>query len=77
MSIDAKGIAANLRLSRIKAGLSQGDVGKHFGVTRQAVSMWERGIHKVSAELAGQLAEYYGVSIENIYDPFRALMGVR
>ena len=57
-----KSIAARLRMSRERAGLTQGQVAKLLGLHRPSVSEMEAGRRRVSAEELAQLAGTYDVS---------------
>ena len=35
----------NLREARVRKGWSQEDLAERLGVTKQAVSLWEKGVH--------------------------------
>ncbi|MBQ3077745.1 MAG: helix-turn-helix transcriptional regulator [Clostridia bacterium] len=48
-------------------GLSQEEFARALGVSRQTVSAIERGKYNPSLELAFQLAEFFGMSIEEIF----------
>lgn len=60
-------ISENMTLLRKSNGYSQKDVGDMLGVSKQAISMYERGERKPEAELLGRLADIYGVDINVIY----------
>lgn len=50
-------------------GLSQGDLAKAVGVTRQTINAIERDRYNPSIELAFKLAAYFDCTIEDIFDP--------
>jgi putative transcriptional regulator len=47
--------------------LTQEDLAKAIGVTRQTVIAMEKGKYNPSLELAFKIARYFKVSIENIF----------
>ena len=56
-------IAERLREARRLAGVSQGQVAKMLGLHRPAVSEFEAGNRKVSADELARLAQVYDVSV--------------
>ena len=56
------GIAERLRLARVQAGLSQGQVARILHKHRPTVSEIEAGRRRVSAEEVGMFADIYEVS---------------
>jgi len=57
-----KGRGERIRSLRIKAGLSQDKLGQDVGVSRNAVSLWEKGGEITSANLRA-LADKFGTTI--------------
>jgi transcriptional regulator with XRE-family HTH domain len=59
-------LAKALRLARVRAGLSQTEVARRIGRTRQTVNSWEseKGGAKPPPEMLSRLADLYGVSEE-------------
>lgn len=58
-----------LREYREDAGLSQGELADHVGVTRQTINAIERDRYDPSLELAFKLARYFESPIEDLFDP--------
>lgn len=56
-----------LKEYRAKAGVNQSDMGKLVGVSRQTISMIERGDYSPSVTLALKIARYFGVHVEDIF----------
>ncbi len=56
-------IAKRLRAAREQAGLSQGQVAKHFGIARPTISEIEAGRRRVSGEELQNIAKLYKVSV--------------
>ncbi len=44
--------------------LSQNDIAKLLGTTRQQVSKWETGVQMMGVDKYVKLAEYYNVSVD-------------
>ena len=59
------------RLPELRAakGWTQADLAERLGVSRQTVISIERGRFDPSLPLAFQIAEVFGQSIEQIFDP--------
>ena len=53
---------------REKAGLTQKELGERVGVSRQAVIAVETGRFDPSLWLAHDLAKFFGISIEELFD---------
>lgn len=49
-------------------GRTQSDVALQFGVSKQAVSKWEKGLSMPDVLILPELAEYFGVNIEYFFD---------
>jgi len=56
-----------LKMYRAKLGLNQAEMGKRVGVSRQTISLIERGDYSPSVTLALKLAKECGVSVEDIF----------
>lgn len=57
----------NLKEYRSKLGINQADLGKMAGVSRQTISLIERGDYSPSVTLALKLARICQVSVEDIF----------
>ena len=57
----------DVRERRAGRGLSQGDLGKVLGVSRQTINAIETGRYLPSLPLAISLARYFGTSVEEIF----------
>lgn len=51
---------------RRERGLSQEEVAERIGVSRQAVAKWETGATTPDLENSIALAEFYGVTLDNL-----------
>ena len=58
---------AKLKVFRAMRDLTQEDLAKEIGVTRQTVIAIEKGKYNPSLELAFKLARYFDTSIEDIF----------
>ncbi len=47
--------------------LSQEDIGKVFGVSRQAINQWEKGQTQPRIKRIGKLAELFGCNIQDLF----------
>ncbi len=59
----------DVRTRRSAAGLSQGALGSALGVSRQTINAIETGRYLPSLPLAISLARYFGVAVEELFDP--------
>lgn len=51
---------------RTERGLSQAALAKEIGVSQKAVDYWERGINEPKASYIAALAEFFGVSCDEL-----------
>ena len=56
-----------LKEYRAKTGVNQSDMGRLVGVSRQTISMIERGDYSPSVTLAIRIARTFGVRVEDIF----------
>lgn len=61
-----------LRELRKKTGLSQKEVGTELGVAQSTVAMWETGDNRPRPDKIPEIANIYGVNIE---EAFKAAYG--
>ncbi len=59
----------DVRESRALRGLSQGELGKAVGVSRQTINAIETGRYLPSLPLAFALAGFFGLRIEDLFHP--------
>jgi putative transcriptional regulator len=57
----------DVRERRADQGLSQGDLGKALGVSRQTINAIETGRYLPSLPLAIALARYFDTTVEEIF----------
>lgn len=58
-----------VRELRLEAGLTQDDLGRRVGVTRQTINAIENGRYDPSLPLAFKLAREFAVRIEELFFP--------
>lgn len=56
-----------LKEYRDRLGINQSELGKRSGVSRQTISLIERGDYSPSVTLALKLAHIFNVSVEDIF----------
>lgn len=59
----------DVRERRAQKGLSQGDLGKALGVSRQTINAIETGRYLPSLPLAIAMAHYFDTNVEEIFQP--------
>lgn len=57
-----------LKELRLKAGISQAELGKQLGVTGQTVLNWESNIFEPKIEYLIKLADYFNVTIDYLVE---------
>lgn len=57
-----------LKEYRARIGINQGDLGKRAGVSRQTISLIERGDYSPSVTLALKLAKIFEVHVEELFE---------
>ncbi len=58
----------HLKEFRNRMGINQADMGKAVGVSRQTISLIERGDYSPSVTLALKIAKFFNVPLEDIFD---------
>lgn len=61
-------LGKKIRQLRIKAGLTQEQLGEKLGIGAQAVSKWENAVAMPDITTLPPLAEVFGVSIDDLFD---------
>lgn len=59
-------LPSRLKYLRTSRGVTQEDLAKAIGVTRQTIHFYESGRMKVSAERAVDIADYFEVSLDTL-----------
>ena len=67
LPVDAQ-VGQNIRIYRLKRGMSQDEVGRKLGVTFQQVQKYEKGRNRVGAGRLAQIADILGVSIPALFE---------
>ena len=70
--MDQERVSKLIKDLRTKSGLTQKDFAEKYGVTFQAVSKWETGKNIPDISLLKQIAEDFGISIDDFLDGRRA-----
>lgn len=58
-----------LKVYRAKHDITQEELAREVGVTRQTINALERGRYDPSLELAFKLAEYFECTVEDLFTP--------
>lgn len=61
-----KVLKGSLAYERKKAGLTQAQVGQEIGVAARTVGGWELGNGSIGFEEAWQIADLYGISLDQL-----------
>ena len=60
-------IGNQIKQLRLRRGITQEEMAKHFGITAQAVSKWERGAAAPDIGMLPGLSAYFGVTIDELF----------
>lgn len=60
-------IGNKIKSLRQQRGITQEAMAKHFGVTPQAISKWERGVATPDILLLPDISAYFGVTIDELF----------
>ena len=63
-------IGRNIRLHRVRAGLSQAKLATHIGMSYQQLQKYERGVNRISASRLQCVANALGTSITAFFPSF-------
>lgn len=61
-------VTNTIRSHRENAGLTQAELARRLGVTRQTLIAIEQGKYSPSLELAFQIAREFGVRLDTVFD---------
>lgn len=64
-SIESR-IGANMKISRLSAGLTQTELAKKIGVTHSAISYWENGVNIPNVADCIKIADVLNVSLDEL-----------
>jgi len=65
----ALNIGANIKRLRTETGVTQEQLAEHLSITYQSVSKWENGITSPDLYLIPAIAEYFEISIDELFQP--------
>lgn len=65
--INKKDVGFNLKIARLKAGLTQTAVAEKLGTTRATIYNWEKDPGRLSLDKFNTLAQLYGVSVSYFF----------
>lgn len=60
-------IGNQIKQLRLRRGITQEAMAKHFGITPQAISKWERGVATPDIGMLPDLSAYFGVTIDELF----------
>ena len=60
-------IGATIARERSAAGVTQGALAAHLGVTKAAVSKWELGQSLPDVALLPRIAAYFGITLDELF----------
>jgi two-component sensor histidine kinase len=53
---------------RVRAGISQTDLGQHLGITFQQIQKYERGINRIGASRLQKISELLKIPVSSLFD---------
>lgn len=65
--MDIKVIGINVKVERIRAELTLGEVAKELGISRQCYYLWEKHPERIKASTLLQLAEIFGCDVNDFF----------
>lgn len=65
-AINLNQVGHNIKKLRKSKGITQEQLAEQLSVTRQAISSWENGINQPDVETLARIAEYFGVTVEEL-----------
>ena len=60
-------IGNQIKQLRLRRGITQEEMARHFGITAQAISKWERGAAAPDIGILPGLSAYFGVTIDELF----------
>jgi transcriptional regulator with XRE-family HTH domain len=61
-------IGERVRMYRVKAGISQTDLGRHLGITFQQIQKYEKGVNRIGAGRLQQISEALSIPVALLFD---------
>jgi transcriptional regulator with XRE-family HTH domain len=71
-----KAVGARVRELRIRAGVSQVELGRALGVSFQQIQKYEKGSNRMGASRLVQVSQTLGVPVEALFDGVDGVEGV-
>lgn len=66
-----------LKVLRAKKDVSQQELGEKLGVSQNTVSSWEKGYTKPSTKNMLKMADFFEISLSEVYDIFLQLNTIK
>lgn len=66
-----------LKVLRAKKDVSQQELGEKLGVSQNTVSSWEKGYTKPSTKNMLKIADFFEISLSEVYDIFLQLNTIK
>ena len=61
-------VGKRVRMYRVKAGISQTDLGQHLGVTFQQIQKYEKGLNRISSSRLQKISELLNIPVAALFD---------
>ena len=61
-------VGERVRMYRVKAGISQGALGEHLGITFQQIQKYEKGANRIGASRLHQISEILNIPVALLFD---------
>src|SRR4051812_6663875 len=61
-------VGERIRMYRVKAGISQTDLGQHLGITFQQIQKYEKGLNRIGASRLQKISELLKIPVSSLFD---------
>ena len=61
-------VGERVRMYRVKAGISQTDLGRHLGITFQQIQKYEKGINRIGSSRLQKISELLNIPVAALFD---------
>jgi transcriptional regulator with XRE-family HTH domain len=61
-------VGERVRMYRVSAGISQGALGEHLGITFQQVQKYEKGTNRIGASRLHKISEVLNIPVASLFD---------